>query len=54
MNVELVLKNGINMFEIVNTTNVEIVGLTISETYPTHMFPHEVPSGGDWAVHRLV
>lgn len=33
-------------------TNINIAGLQFERTYPTHLFPHEMPSGGDWSVHR--
>jgi hypothetical protein len=33
-------------------TNVEIDGLTFAHTASTFMRPYEVPSGGDWSVHR--
>lgn len=32
--------------------NVEISGVRISHTATTQMNPYEVPSGGDWAIHR--
>ena len=33
-------------------TNVEISGLTLTHTASTFMRDYEVPSGGDWSVHR--
>jgi hypothetical protein len=34
------------------TKNVRLVNLQFERTYPSHMKPHETPSGGDWAIHR--
>jgi hypothetical protein len=32
--------------------HLQFVGLTFAHTATTYMAPYEVPSGGDWAVHR--
>lgn len=32
--------------------NITINGVTFSHTRNTYMEPFEVPSGGDWALHR--
>ena len=31
---------------------IRIQGITIRDSRPTFMDPYEVPSGGDWALHR--
>ena len=33
--------------------NFSLVGITLTETAPTFLSPHGVPSGGDWALERL-
>jgi len=35
-----------------HTRNVQIQGLTFTHTKPTFMEPYEVPSPGDWSIHR--
>ena len=32
--------------------NLKFVNIKFERTYPTHMEPHEMPSGGDWSLHR--
>lgn len=33
--------------------NFSLVGVTLTETAPTFLSPHGVPSGGDWALERI-
>lgn len=46
-----------NLIEVRGTLAEPVLDLSVSNlkfelTYPTHMDAHEVPSGGDWTVHR--
>ena len=35
-------------------TNVSFSGFTFTETRATYFEQYEVPSGGDWSIHRYV
>lgn len=32
--------------------NITLMNITFTHTQPTYFEPHEVPSGGDWSIHR--
>lgn len=40
------------IFRVEGATDVQFVGLTFTETRATYLDQYEVPSGGDWSIHR--
>ena len=40
------------LLEIKNANNIQLQGITFTQTTATYMEQYEVPSGGDWTIHR--
>ena len=49
---EVIIVNGSQTAKTAYATGISFVGLTITQSRMTYLEQYEVPSGGDWSVHR--